>query len=408
MHELLAWAIVVISSVFIGLTLLIVSNKAWRENNESYHRRRRHLFEPAVLAYAHGDAPSLLPALGAVRPRDMPVLEETLIDHVQRVRGIEHKRLARALSELGFVDRHLSGLHSRRWWQRARSAERLGLAGATNAIDALSDALKDEVPEVRLRAAKSLGILGGPSSVRVLIGTLEQPDRWSTIRIADVLTSMGHEVVDDLVAAFPRLGVPGRLAVLDVIGRLRPLPAGPFLVEQTTASQRDVRARACHALGCIGDPDTADALIAALSDAQWPVRAMAAKALGRVRDRRAVSPLCEALADRRWWVRSNAAYALRAIGPAGIEALEGMLGAEDRFARHQALLMLQESGDLDRRMADLVSEDAERRDAARAIVRLVARSKKSSYLRELSGSHPDPEVREALSRAREPGGADAS
>jgi HEAT repeat protein len=397
MQSALLTAILFIGAVFLGLTVLIVINKAWREANASWRSARRRVLEPLVLAWSHGQGPSLAAALGgAVRRRDRPVLERILLDHAQRVRGVEHRRLSHALEELGYVDRFLFDLRRRRWWRRAEAAEKLGLSGARRTTDALARAMRDESPEVRMRAAKSLGLLGGTASARELIHALQETNRWSTIRIADILTGMGRKVVEELITAFPELSMAGKLAVLDILGRIRPLHSAVWLVERLGDPETDVRARAAHALGCIGDPGRSYDLIRALEDAEWPVRAMAAKALGRVRHTAAIPALCSALGDPQWWVRSNAAHALRALGPKGLEALERMLDSPDRFARHQAVLMLQEMGEVDARVGRLADADDAKRQAAVEFVQRLVAAGQFDRLRALSEIHRDPAVRQAL------------
>jgi len=185
---------------------------------------------------------------------------------------------------------------------------------------------------------------------------------------------------------------------------VRPLHAAPWLVERLADPERDVRARACHALGCIGDPNRAYELTRALDDPEWPVRAMAAKALGRIRHTAAIPALCDALGDDEWWVRYNAAQALRAMNAKGLEALERALDSTDRFARHQAVLMLQEAGVVDARVARLASADeAERERAVRFIERLVAAGQ-LDRLRGLAAEHPDQATRSALSALLPPEG----
>ena len=58
--------------------------------------------------------------VGALERR---VVETILLDHAQRVRGIERKRLGQAVDELGYVDGYLRQLRSRRWWVRGLSRE---------------------------------------------------------------------------------------------------------------------------------------------------------------------------------------------------------------------------------------------------------------------------------------------
>ena len=398
MQSALIVTVLSIAAVFLALTILIVAGKAWREVRDGWRRARRRALEPVILKYAHGSDASVLPALGgAIARRDRVIVEMILLDHVSRVRGIEQERLCRALDELGFVDRFLANLRGSRWWGRAQAAESLGLAGAKRATSQLAAALTDEVPEVRLRAAKALGLVGGRAAVLPLVNALTEPNRWSTIRIADILTRMGGEVVKELMDAFPKLNSHAKLAALDILGRIHALEAVPWLLSRLGDPESNVRARAAHALGAIGVVDAAPELRKALNDPAWPVRAMAAKALGRAHDLEAIPALCAALRDSEWWVRANAAEALKLAGPPGIEALEWMLQDADRYATHQACLMLQDAGVLDRRVAELAG-NVEQRSAAESVVSRFVQAGQISRLRELATTHGEPVVREALLR----------
>ncbi len=402
MYGILIGAIYAIGLVFLLLTFVIVLNKGVREARARRRRRRRLALEPRVLRYAHGDAVSIIEALGgSVSRTDRGVIEEILLSHLERVKGIEGERLRGALDQLHFVDDYLHQLQSGRWWTRARAAERLGLAGAVRATGKLAHALGDESSEVRIRAAQALGLVGGTAAVRPLIQALREQSRWSSIRIADILAGMGPRVVDDLVAHFPGLELHARVSVLDILGRIRAPHVAPWLRAWLEDEEPDVRARACHALGVLGDLEAKDALRRALKDAQWPVRAMAAKALGRLRQIEAIPDLSEALRDREWWVRSNAAEALRQMGPAGIQALTRMLHDRDLFARHQAVLKLEEAGVLDEKVALLSAEDARERAAGESLVQSFIESGQIGRLLELSVGHRDGGVRQRLKRLLE-------
>jgi HEAT repeat protein len=396
MQGALVVTVVSTASVFLMLTIGIILGKGWREVRDGSRRARRRELEPLVLRYAHGTDASIFSALGGTIARgDRVVVETILLDHATRVRGIERERLCRALDELGFVDRFLARLVGSGWWRRAEAAEKLGLAGAKRATTRLAAALADEVPEVRLRAAKALGIVGGRAAVAPLVNALAEPNRWSTIRVADVLTGMGSEVVKELIDAFPKLNAHGQLAALDIFGRIHALEAVPWLLLRLDDPQSNVRARAAHALGAIGVVDAAPALRQALDDSEWPVRAMAAKALGRIRDAESIPALCSALRDGEWWVRANAAEALKLAGRRGLEALEGMLEDRDPYARHQACLMLETAGELDRRVDELVAGEPARSAAAFFVSRFVEAGR-TDRLRELETTHSEAEVRQAL------------
>ena len=397
MVAVLAITILTIGGVFLGLTLLIVANKAYRESREAWRRARRRVLEPAILRWVHGDEPSVRKALeGTASPRDRRVVEEILLDHAQRVRGMERERLGAALDDLGYVDRWMEALSASRWWRRAAGAEKLGIAGAPRSTERLVAALHDDVPEVRIRAAKALGAVGGEAAVAPLVHALREPNRWSTIRIADILAAMREDVVRELMSEYRGSGINARLATLDILARIRSLVPVAWLEERLGDAERDVRARACHALGAIGSPDSGGALAKALDDSEWPVRAMAAKALGRIGFHAAIPALSASLRDPEWWVRANAAEALRVMGPKGIEALDRMLDDRDVYARHQAVLMLQECGELDRQVTLLARPQGPEREAAESLIRRFVRVGQVGRLRELGETHPDASVRERL------------
>jgi HEAT repeat protein len=397
MRQILLITILSLCLIFVGLTVMIVFAKAWREEAQRRARKLRRALEPRVLAYAHGKQTSLTEVLGdEVTGAGRSVLEQILLDHAHRIRGVERKRLSRALDDLGFVDDLIARLGSGRWWQRAEAAEKLGLSGVARARDPLIPMMRDEVSEVRLRAAKALGSLGGKSSIREIVHALNEPNRWSTIRIADILTGMGRSVVDELTAHFDSLTLTGKLAVLDILGRIRPLHVVPWLGRRLSDDEADVRARACHALGCIGDPHTTLLLIRALEDEAWPVRAMAAKALGKIASPEAIEPLCRAMHDRQWWVRSNSAHALRSMGTRGADALEQVLDSDDRFATHQAVLMLEQMGVVDRRAQGLIGSNGSDRRRAEVFVKRLIAVGQTGRLRALAGAAGSAELRDVL------------
>jgi HEAT repeat protein len=390
-------AIGVIAGAFLLLLATILVIKVRRQMGEARRRRRRAILEPIVLRHGAAAAGTLLEALPAPPgPVDRDVLEAILLDQVQAVRGAVRERFSRAFQELGLVDRQVRRLQSGRAWIRADAAEKLGRMRAPGTTAALARAMEDPVLEVRLRAARALASAGGHAAVSRLVAALSQPSRWSTIRIADILSGMGEDAVADLLREYPRLPAAARVPVIDIFGRVRSLTAIPVLRAILDDSDTDIRARAAHALGQIGDPGSVPDLIRTLSDPEWPVRAMAARALGRISGTEAVEPLCGVLTDGQWWVRVNAAEALRAKGPQGQSALIGMLDSDDPYAREQSVLMLEEAGVLDEAVGNLRSSDGDARALAEALIRRVAVLGRTDLLRQLGADHTDPEVREDL------------
>ena len=115
LHTILVITIQILFVVFLALNLLLVGQKGWRESRDHHRRTRRRLLEPRVLAYSHADDGSFITFLEqAPGARDRVVLEAILMDHAQRVRGIEGERLGRALDEIGCVNRYIADLANSR------------------------------------------------------------------------------------------------------------------------------------------------------------------------------------------------------------------------------------------------------------------------------------------------------
>jgi HEAT repeat protein len=394
-------ALFVVSSligVIIGvLTLLIVGSKAHSDRRARVWGRRRRILARRVDAYLRGERTHIGEALGdGVRPRDQSVVEDILLRTILDGEGADFQRLSRAFEELGYVSLYLERLKRRGWWHRAKAAEYLGLARAGRAQDALLVALGDENPEVRFRAARALGQIGGPGVIPTLILTLNHPERFSSIRMANVLVSMGPSIVEPIRDSFEEL-VPGaRATALDVLSAVGAAEVAPWLGERLKDPDRDVRSRAARALGTVGDLSAGPELVLALQDPEWPVRAVAAKALATLRYTAAIPELSNALRDSEWWVRSNAAESLRVMGLQGLAALESMLNDSDAYARHQAVFMLEEAGVLDERVDDLFDASNQRRSRSRNFVDQVIGSGQCGRLTDLAGEHADLEVRAFL------------
>ena len=366
MHDIMIQVVTAAGLLLAGLTVGIVVNKAQREMSEAIDRRRRALLEPAVLEYLGATTSKLLPGYlpEGLSRRDRRLVEAILLEAARRVQGDDRERITAALEGLGSVREAIAAVRSRRRWKRADAAENLGLMRSREAVEALVTLMNDPEPEVRIRAARALGRIRGTTSIRPLVRALADPSRWSAIRVADILISVGAEAADELLAAFESLPRLGRLSALDVLGRIRSLRAVALMKRCLDDPDADIRARAAHALGLIGDSGAEGDLIKALSDREWPVRAMAAKGLGRIGNPAAIPDLRQAMKDRQWWVRANSGEALRALGAAGREALVDMLHSEDPFARHMAVSQLEEGRLIEQYVSDLTSTDPGRRAAA--------------------------------------------
>jgi len=410
MRHLMVQIVTGVGTLLALLTLAIVTNKALREMGEALDRRRRALLEPVVFEYLGAtSSKALLDYLPkSLSRRDRRLVERILLEAASFTKGEARARITAACESLGSVREAIRGLRSRRWWKRADAAEKLGLMRSNAAVGPLVQLMNDQEPEVRIRAARALGLIRGSTSIRPLVRALGDPSRWSAIRVAEILINVGAEAVDELLIAFDALPHNARISALDVLGRIRSLRAVGLLKHCLDDAHPDIRARAAHSLGLIGDPATAADLVRALRDTEWPVRAMAAKALGRLGNPEAIGPLREAMKDRQWWVRANSGEALRNLGPPGREALTETLSSDDPYARHMAVAQLQEGRIIDEYVADLTSSDTGRRAAAIRFIDKVTAAARIDAKTQQAAASAQEGVRRALSNVLEtPANGDA-
>jgi HEAT repeat protein len=393
------WVIAVVGSLFVLVLLITLGHKLYTQIRSAYEKRQRTQFLPRIQAYLtaeNGHFAKYMPGpFGAWARR---VILWTLLEQIRFVKGRTQERISAAFEELGFVSEERHKLSDRRWARRVEGAEKLGRMMSRQPLPDLVRLMQDPVPEVRIRAAKALGAIGGLEAVESLLGALRDTNRWSALRLADILAGLGQAAVQPLLQEFPRLPAQARVAAIDILGRLRSPEAVPLMTQLLLDADENARARAAHSLGVIGDPRAAPALIRALEDPAWPVRAMAAKAIGMLAGSEGIGALEQALADREWWVRSNAADALRLKGELGHRALARLLDGTDAYAAQKAASMLQEAGVLDHYVVQLVDGTARERADARALLGKLVGLQRTDLLTDIGQRHKDPRVREAVTQ----------
>jgi HEAT repeat protein len=238
------------------------------------------------------------------------------------------------------------------WWniQRLKSRDpRIrcktleGMIGTsdTSAIAPIADALKDDESEVRVAAAKALGLFQDDRAVPPLVAAIK--DRKAEVRAAAILSlrQIGDATaIDALVHALNDYQHSVRWQAAGALNALgwRPGNNMEFILRAV--------ATAHHEDAAVHGPEAVEVLVNALEDRSCPRRHAAAAALGKTGDPRAVAPLENALNDEDSHVRVAAVEALSLIGhPQSATALIGLLADADHHVRATAIEALGRMGD---------------------------------------------------------------
>jgi HEAT repeat protein len=183
---------------------------------------------------------------------------------------------------------------------RDTAAEGLLHCHSVAAADLLAGLLDDADPGVRLAAVKALGIQRNPAKASQLVPFLT--DRDAATRAAAAWSIGNLRFADAAPDIAALLKDPDRTVCRAAIAALHKLadPAGAKGLGElagTKSVDLDLRLDALRALGAVGGPQAAAALVAALADETPLVRQVAADQLGGVRGAGSVEALMQAVGN---------------------------------------------------------------------------------------------------------------
>jgi HEAT repeat protein len=221
----------------------------------------------------------------------------------------------------------------------------LGEVGSQRAIATLLNALKHGEPEVRWRAAATLGKNRVLEAVPALIETLKNDkDGYVRGKAAAALGNIGSEsAVSALVEGIFDEDLYTSAQTVEALGKIGTELAVKGLLTALQHPDSQVRGEAVFALGEVGDRGI-DGIAAALEDKDIFVRGRAAKALGELGAERAIAPLDRCLrVEPGYYVRWNIAEALGRIGTdKAVKALEFALEDPEPAVQQRAVKSLKQ------------------------------------------------------------------
>jgi HEAT repeat protein len=311
----------------LGTAIFVRVLLTYRRLRESTARKRMRMRE-GVATFAVEITDELPRALTSFERR---LLRETLLETAHELSGSAFDRLVAAFAERGFITEAERSLRSRFLLHRVRGAEVIGELGGLDSVPALRKGLRDREPLVRFACAHALTRIGAEGLLAEVLTALSEGESvFSQGALADVLLDSGPDSVSELrtLLGNPR-SPPRRRLIVVVLGELRAFEAVPELTAALSDPDDELCARACHALGKIGDSESAEPLAAVAMDGAraWFVRTAAAGACGQIGDPRTADTLVDVLDSEEWYPRNAAATALVALGDAGLAAVCGRISS---------------------------------------------------------------------------------
>lgn len=304
--EVLAAAVVVLGVACVlalAAVVIVKSSRHARERSRTVHDAaiRRQIMALAVAEDAQLDEliDELVSVTGAVGDH----VEQTLLRMIPEVRGDVREAMIRVLAGRGLLRRSLGRITSRSPIQRAAAAELLGVLGGSEVVEPLTAALHDKSLEVRLVAARALGVAARPEA--------------------------GGHLVDALSLSS---GIPHSVAATALLNLPEQDPA--VYIEGLRDRDPGIRYGSASVVGLLLMSEAADALFQCMvteADRDNPsdvVISACARSLGRL----GFKPATEALAEL-----SCSDASPSSVRQAAGEALRAMPGAEAREVRRRVI-----------------------------------------------------------------------
>ncbi len=232
--------------------------------------------------------------------------EKYLIKALKDEDEIVRSNAALALSQISDNAKILlDTLQDDSWLVRHDGVIALGHMGSSELIDNIIPLTKDEVPDVREQAIRTLAKIDGKKALKVILEYMEE--EGLKLEVAEALDILGiEEAIEPLIKLYRN-------------------------------GSQHIREIAVKAMGTYQSEEVVDTLIKALKDNSWRIREEAADALGSLEHERSLPALYKMLDDDNNYVIEKA---LKGIGKLGdqsdVERIKMMLEHDEATVRAAA------------------------------------------------------------------------
>lgn len=282
--------------------------------------------------------------LGPLRGWQLAVAATLTCELAELTRGSSRDALLERATALGVPALLEKRIHARSPQVRLTAVEVLALFEQCG--EQAQMALDDPNPDVRLGAALALAQRADAPPPVTLVNKLRVGTEERSLLLVSLMADLVQRDQSAVAAMLLDRNLPyeAKLAATDALADSGTEYA-PLLAQlaHETASTPDVQPRIYRALGRIGHPAGAAAIMAGLQSDEWPVRASASEAAGKSGLVTAAERLGELLDDPNWWVRYRASQALLRLGPRGLAILWSVAESPSDVAKSTAKAMLAEA-----------------------------------------------------------------
>ena len=265
---------------------------------------------------------------------------------------------------MGIVNKILILFHSVMIFANSKNSVRaLGNYRDNRSFSALSRAVNNADPEIRILALESLSRLGLKATIPLFITALKDPNRMVSIAASNILIRTGKEAAPILIEDLKHVEFEQRAQIIEILGKIGDVSAVPALIPHIKEDEVAVRLAVALALARIGDKGaiplilqgiknnqiyfsySASGLLDDLKSTDLYKKLFAAYPLARSNNKEAKRTLLKLLDTNYGWTRCFIIRMFADIGtPEDIPLISSMVKDEDVWTRRAAVEVLGEIG----------------------------------------------------------------
>lgn len=282
-------------------------------------------------------------SLSPISGLELQVAADLTVELAEMTRGSECDVLLARASALGVSDLLVRQLRSHSAQKRLSAVE--ALAMFDDRREQTVRVLDDPNPDVRLGAALALAQRGSAPDPLTVVHKLKVGEEENSLLLVSLMKDLAETDPESVAGLLfeKDLSYRAKVAAMDALadrgGEYAPMLA---YMARDCADEPELQPRIYRALGRMGHPAGAVAIIEGLASDHWTVRGAAAEAAGKAGLAQAADELAGLLDDPNYWVRYRASEALLRLGPRGINALRKASESDDKVVSGVATKMLSE------------------------------------------------------------------
>ncbi len=267
------------------------------------------------------------------------VVANVLLEAVSTFKGREEiRRINLLCDDIGLTDELEEKVRDKRWWVAAEATRMAGRLKLERLTPVLLENISSNHYDLWTSSARALSHMQHYRSlIQFLFENEDKLQRWSIIRIIDMLKNLSEDDVEYVIGKLKDVSPFLQGLFIEILGKSRAHAALIPIEDYLDSDDMEIRVKALRAIASLEMTTRPEKIISFLESESWLERLNAILVIKSCHLKTGMKGIVPLLSDNQWWIRYRAAETLYSLGSSGIEKLkETRMIHEDRYAREMA------------------------------------------------------------------------